>query len=245
MNCSHLSVLTHPYAAAPKNRTIFFPNRAGQAVGSEGETRGETTMPDTSLNTIQMQDCVARWRAGDSAAADELLRSVGERLEHIAHNMLRAFPAVRSRADAGDVVQGSLLRLLKTLHRIEPESTRHFYNLAAVNVRRELLDLARRVRAERRAQLEPASGESLDGFAEAAAAPMDRGDDLEIWCRFHEAVEHLSPEEREVVGLVFYHGWTQTQIAELFQVDERTIRRRWQTACAQLKRRVGGRLPGR
>ena len=28
--------------------------------------------------------------------------------------------------------------------------------------------------------------------------------------------------------LTFYHGWTQAEIAELFQVDERTIRRRWQ-----------------
>jgi DNA-directed RNA polymerase specialized sigma24 family protein len=42
---------------------------------------------------------------------------------------------------------------------------------------------------------------------------------------------------------VFYHGWTQAQIAELFEVDERTIRRRWQSACLRLNELVGGDLP--
>ena len=46
-----------------------------------------------------------------------------------------------------------------------------------------------------------------------------------------------------MVGLVFYHGWTQAQIAELFQVDERTIRRRWQSACLRLHQLVGENLP--
>jgi DNA-directed RNA polymerase specialized sigma24 family protein len=46
-----------------------------------------------------------------------------------------------------------------------------------------------------------------------------------------------------VLGLVFYHGWTQAQIAELFQVDERTVRRRWQAACLRLNRLVGEKLP--
>lgn len=68
-------------------------------------------------------------------------------------------------------------------------------------------------------------------------------DDLDLWCRFHEAVEQLPPEEREVMGLAFYHGWTQVQIAELFQVDERTVRRRWQAACLKLSKLLGDTLP--
>jgi RNA polymerase sigma factor (sigma-70 family) len=56
-------------------------------------------------------------------------------------------------------------------------------------------------------------------------------------------VDGLPVAEREVVGLVFYHGWTQAQIAELFQVDERTVRRRWQSACLRLNRLAGGELP--
>ena len=46
-----------------------------------------------------------------------------------------------------------------------------------------------------------------------------------------------------MVGLIFYHGWTQAQIAELFDVDEWTIRRRWRSACRHLSEALGGRLP--
>jgi RNA polymerase sigma-70 factor (ECF subfamily) len=63
--------------------------------------------------------------------------------------------------------------------------------------------------------------------------------DNDRWVRFHEAVDQLPIEEREVVGLAFYHGWKQYQIAELFQVDERTIRRRWASACKKIRAKVG------
>ena len=35
-------------------------------------------------------------------------------------------------------------------------------------------------------------------------------------------MDQLPIEEQEVVGLTFYNGWTQAQIADLFGVDERT-----------------------
>jgi len=52
-------------------------------------------------------------------------------------------------------------------------------------------------------------------------------------------VDALPPDEREVVGLVFYNGWTQGRIATPFNVDERTIRRRWASACEKLRDTVG------
>jgi hypothetical protein len=39
------------------------------------------------------------------------------------------------------------------------------------------------------------------------------------------------------------HGWTQVQVAELFQVEVRTIRRRWQSTCRNLYQLLGGQLP--
>jgi RNA polymerase sigma-70 factor (ECF subfamily) len=158
--------------------------------------------------------------------------------------MLRGFPAVRGLAETADVLQGSLLRLLNTLRRLQPDSTRHFFNLAAVHVRRELLDLARRFRGDKFCPLAPAgptSDSHPDALSQEAEAPAE--DDMDCWCRFHEAVDQLPPEEREVMGLAFYHGWTQGQMAELFQVDERTVRRRWQSACLRLNRLVGDKLP--
>jgi RNA polymerase sigma-70 factor (ECF subfamily) len=111
--------------------------------------------------------------------------------------------------------------------------------------KRELLDLARSGAVRERLRL-PTDGAADGGGCDvlAAAAAVDTPpDDMELWTRFHEAVERLPAEEREVVSLTFYHDWTQAQIAELFGVDERTVRRRWQAACLKLHRLVGGDLP--
>jgi RNA polymerase sigma factor (sigma-70 family) len=198
-------------------------------------------MSERSLDTLQLHHCVRRWQAGEPEAANTLFGAVGQRLEHITRKMLRGFPAVHACTETADVLQSSLLRLLHTLSRVQPESTRHFFNLAAVHVRRELLDLARRFRRAGFARLVPANATTDSGGAGPVPA---EDDDLELWCRFHEAVAQLPAEEREVLGLVFYHGWTQGQVAELFQVNERTIRRRWQSACLKLHRLVGEKLPG-
>jgi len=46
-----------------------------------------------------------------------------------------------------------------------------------------------------------------------------------------------------VFALLYYHGQTREQAAELLEVAERTVYRRWATACARLSERLGGQLP--
>jgi RNA polymerase sigma-70 factor (ECF subfamily) len=174
---------------------------------------------------------------GDRTAANDLLRMALDRLEKLARRMTRAFPNIRGVADTDDVLQNSLLRFLRTLQNLRPATTRDFFNLAAVHIRRELLDLARRTKNKRTVPLDP--NDSSSPTAPEPVAPDDTGPEAERWVRFHEAVDQLPLEEREVVGLVFYHGWTQEEIAKLFDVDERTIRRRWKAACEKLRAIVG------
>jgi RNA polymerase sigma factor (sigma-70 family) len=203
-------------------------------------------MPDPSFSSKQLQGWLDRLQAGDPSAQDELLRRVGDRLERLARKTLRRFPGVRRWAETGDVLQGSTLRLLRALQEVRPDNTRHFFNLAATQMRRELLDLSKAFYGPLGAGANHASVVHPTDSQAQAYEPPDRADDIrevERWCAFHEAVEQLPAEEREVVGLTFYHGWTQPQIAELFQVDERTVRRRWRSACLRLAEALGGQLP--
>ena len=66
---------------------------------------------------------------------------------------------------------------------------------------------------------------------------------MQRWCAFHEAVERLPLMEREVVGLKFYHGWTNQAIGEVFGVSEKMVRKHWQSACMKLNDLLGGELP--
>lgn len=201
-------------------------------------------MIESSLRTAQLHDCFRRLQAGDAAAADELLRAAGDRLERLARRMLRAFPNVRRLADTGDVFQESVVRLLRSLRQLDtaPASVRDFLGLAATHIRRELLDLARRCgSAKRRGDVPLDAGRSEEGFDPAASTDDDA--ELDRWRRFHLEVEKLPIEEREVISLRFYHGWAETQIAELFGVTERTVRRRWAAGCARLCEALGDELP--
>ncbi len=196
--------------------------------------------PPSSFDSARMHGYLDRYRAGDREAANDLLLRVGGRLERLAGQMLKRFPNVKRWVDTDDVLQSSLLRLLRSLHALAPANTREFMSLAALHIRRELLDLARHFR-RRAGQFGAAGG----GAAPVEELPSPEGpeDDLTLWVGFHEAVERLPAAEREVVGLTFYHGWSQADIADLFGVDERTVRRRWRSACEKLADALDGRLP--
>jgi len=195
-------------------------------------------MNDPALDTLWLHDRVARLRNGDREAADELLRAVGSRLERLARRMIGDFPAVRDGADTGDVVQGAMLRLMSALRDVRPESTRAFAGLAALQVRRELLDLARHFAAR------GAAARVADpGTADFGTAGGDAPADIELWARFHAAIDALPAEEREAFGLIYYHGHTRGQAALLLGVSERTVYRWWASACVLLNERLGCELP--
>lgn len=182
------------------------------------------------INTVQLNGWIDRMRAGDQAARDELLRATCQRLERLARKMLQRFPSVQRWAETGDVLQNSLLRLLRALAEVRPNSVRDFFGLAAEQMRRELLDLARRFQGARGDQARCESG-VLDA---EPVAHRDLSRELERWSSFHEEVARLPAEDREVVGLIFYHGWTKEAVAELFQVSRRTVQRRWDEAMLKL-----------
>jgi RNA polymerase sigma-70 factor (ECF subfamily) len=199
-------------------------------------------MNDSSPPTAQLQAWLERMRAGDRAARDDLLRCVWGRLERLARKMLRRYPGVRNWVQTGDVLQNALLRLLRALEQVRPESPRAFFGLAAEQMRRELLDLARHFLGPlgpgaHHARPHPGHDPSAPPYdpPDAAADP----DELERWCAFHDGVARLPVAEREVVSLLFYHGWSRAAVAGLLGVTVRTVQRRWESARRQLRQDLG------
>ncbi|MDB5313365.1 MAG: sigE 34 [Gemmataceae bacterium] len=203
-------------------------------------------MAETPFQTVHLLDWLSRLRQGDRAARDELLRSCGDRLEQIARRMIRGYPTVRRWADTADVLQNATLRLLRALEQVPVADTRAFYSLATAVIRRELIDLARHFQGPHGIGANHASHHPPDGehaVPDVAVRDTDPAV-LDQWTALHEAAENLPVEEREVFGLIFYHGWPHEQIAELFGVDVRTVRRRWRAACLAIHRALGGVFPG-
>src|SRR5262249_51638827 len=138
-----------------------------------------------------------------------------------------------------DVLQNAALRLCRALQDVRPDSVRSFLNLAALQIRRELIDLARHYEGPHglgRHHLSRAPTEA----SEAVPNPLDASTDthdpagLASWTEFHHTVEALPEAEREVFHLLWYQGLTQREAAALLGVTERVARHRWRSAQLKL-----------
>ena len=208
---------------------------------------GSRSMPLSNRSTV-IQGCLDRLRAGDDSARAALLECAGDRLVRLAHKMLKGFPRVRRWEQTDDVLQNAILRLHRALESTAPQSVRSFFNLGAVQIRRELIDLARHydgpcgIGAHHETQV-PADGSHEPMPTAAVAVDTDDPVRLNAWTEFHRQVEHLCDEEREVFDLLWYQGLTQGEAAEVMGVSEKTINRRWMAARMRLGMALAGQLP--
>lgn len=204
-------------------------------------------MSGASNQTTRIQGWLDRLRAGDEAARKELINCTCERLTILTRKMLKSYPGVRRWAQTDDVAQSAAMRLYRTLGEVKPEGVVDFYRLAALNIRRELLDLAKHYYGPRGLGAKHASvGKNKRS---SASDPADRPDSTEDaarlarWTEFHERVEALPDEDREVFDLLWYQGLTQAEAADALKVTERTIKRRWQSARLKLAEALQGESP--
>jgi RNA polymerase sigma-70 factor (ECF subfamily) len=186
---------------------------------------------DDSLKSLDLIELMPLIKNGDVEAKNRLIKLAGNRLTRLARKMLQQFPGVRRLEETGDICQSCAVRLCNSLERMEITSTREFFNVAATLMRRELIDLSRHYYGPH------GDGKNVVYSPNLADNPEDRPSEGENWADFHVAVESLPQPQRELFSLVFYHGWSKTEAAALFQVDKRTISRWWRSALGMLHRR--------
>jgi RNA polymerase sigma-70 factor (ECF subfamily) len=181
-----------------------------------------------------------RMHGGDLAARDELLRHARGRLLALTRRVLGDFERLRQWEQSEDVLQGASLRLLRALEEVKPRTTRDFLGLAALHIRRELLDLARRHYG--RGADRPVQQVAEGSLPEGAETTLEPGR-VAAWTEFHRQVDALPPEEREVVDLLWYQELPQAEAAALLEVDPSTVKRRWRAARLKLAAALRGWLP--
>jgi RNA polymerase sigma-70 factor (ECF subfamily) len=181
--------------------------------------------------SFPLDDYFERWQQGDEASRDALCRKLLDltyaRLGALARTIFhKDFAGLRNAHETDSVVNEAALRLLKALRDVQPASPAHYFRLAALEIRRVLLDMARvRKRQRATAALEPGEEPAdFDGDPEAFAR----------WTEFHEKVAELPGEEREVVHLVLYLGLSQAEAARLLGLHPRAVSRLWVRAIQKL-----------
>jgi RNA polymerase sigma factor (sigma-70 family) len=202
----------------------------------------------TKNQSVAIEGWIQRLKNGDDQARTQLLNCACERLTRLTRKMLKGFGRVKRWEETDDVVQNALLRLYRTLADVQPANAIEFYRLAALNIRRELLDLAKHYYGPHGlganyASVETNSNQTLNEPGHVPPAAAEDPGRLEAWTRFHEQVERLPDDEKEVFDLLWYQELSQAQAAELLSVSERTVKRRWASARLKLHDALGGHFP--
>jgi RNA polymerase sigma-70 factor (ECF subfamily) len=199
-------------------------------------------------DSTTIEALIVRLRTDNEAARLDLLNRATDRLTRLTRKMLRDYPGVHRWEQTDDVLQNAMLRLYRALQAVSPPSVVDFFRLAAVQIRRELIDLARHYSGPLGLGANHSSRAGVDesaGMAPLLDSPDSTYDPgrLAEWTDFHVQVEALPEEIREIVDLLFYQGLSQAEAATALEVSERTVKRRWQAARLALHEALGGRLP--
>lgn len=201
-------------------------------------------MDDVSEESCGLQVWLEKLQATDDVAFDEIrgeiIRHSCDRLEKLARTMLRNYPRLRRWEQTSDVLQNALLRLHQALVTIRPTGAHQFFGLAAMQIRRELIDMTRHHFGPEGAaakhqtdavQLFSGGPSTIDKQPDAHGEPTS----LEEWTSFHEAAQQLPDAEREVFDLYWYEGLDQKTVATLLNVSDRTVKNRWRSAKLSIR----------
>ena len=183
-----------------------------------------------SAHLVQSQRITALLRlvrTGDQDAKDKLFQLVYPELRRIAAGRIR-----RERRghtfQTGDLIHEAYLRLFADSD-LEVKDRVHFYALAAMFMRRILVDHARR-----RAARPQRAGEIPEALPDARGiVPHDPIRLLAV----HQALSRLESRDRrqgQIVEMRFFGGMSEQEIAEVLGLSSRTVKRDWAMARAWL-----------
>lgn len=167
--------------------------------------------------------------SGPEAMNDErVVAAVYEDLKRIARARLRR-EATGLTLGTTDLVHESYLRLVDQ-RRGDYEHRRHFYRVAAMMMRRVLVDHARRHRAERR------GGDRRRVTLDDASLSVEQQAELIVEVDdLLEKLGELDDRLPRVVECRWFAGYTEAETADVLDVSERTVRRDWRKARALLR----------
>jgi RNA polymerase sigma-70 factor, ECF subfamily len=177
-------------------------------------------------------------KQGDKQAANHILPLVYDELHRLARSYFRRERGEHTLQPTA-LVHEAYIRLVD--QRAPLESRGHFMALAATQMRRILLDYARKHQAARRG----AGGQKVLLEDTTAISPQKPVDIIALDAALHK-LNGLDADQSRVVELRFFGGLSVEETAEAMGVSPATVKRGWSSARAFLHREItGGSLDAR
>ena len=165
-------------------------------------------VPDALLSDETTMELVIKAREGDRQAVEALLQRCLPDLRRWAHGRLP--PAARGSLDTGDLVQETVLHVLRRLDTFQP---RHVGAMQAY-LRQSVIN---RIRDEvRKIGRQPAPVELPEDLEGDLTSPLEAVVEAEGYERYRAALLQLSPRDREMIVARIEVQWSLAEIAQRF-----------------------------
>lgn len=183
----------------------------------------------------QVTQLLDAWRDGSADARDRVIAVVYDQVRALAARHLRGqFGRGAVTLQPTELANELFLKLLDG--DAGWDDRRHFYNAAAVAMRRILVDTARSRRSERR------GGDRVHVTLSAAEdTPMATGD-AEILEEALSVLRVLDPRKCEIIEMTYLLGLKREEIAAALELSVATVDRDLRFARAWLQQRMGDRV---
>lgn len=183
-----------------------------------------TTQPsaESTTQTSHIEALLRRIRAGDEAAKAELIGYCYRRVERLTRSIVRGKSPHKPTGATEDVLSLSYAKFAaKFLAGMDHdfENSRSMFAYLSTVIGNTAIDEARRRTTGKHATQFPRT-EYRDDLAPAREGASH---EVETRIRFHERIEGLSEEDRDLVTLKFYLGYNDCEIAAISGVRRQTI----------------------
>jgi RNA polymerase sigma factor (sigma-70 family) len=192
-------------------------------------------MGDRDAYSAQLQVWLNRLKEGDRTARARIIDHCCDRLRLLVRRMMKDYRRLERWEQVEDVLQDTLLRVHRSLEQVQPTSVAEFFGLAATQTRRTLIDLARRYFGPEG----PGAYPHRDIHAQDVVSLGGRTS-FGQWADFYDALDCLPADERSIVDLLWFEGFTQAETSLALGISERTVRRRWFSARDSLHQALSG-----
>jgi RNA polymerase sigma factor (TIGR02999 family) len=185
----------------------------------------------TTPSPDEITRLLAAWTGGDREALDRLMPLVYGELRRLAHRSMRREPE-------GHVLQTTALVNEVYLKLVKERGMRwqdraHFFAMAAQQMRRILVDFARRRKAGKRG-----GGVFHVSLGEAVDTPARRASELIALDEALRRLAALDERKSRVAELRYFAGLSAQETAEVLGVSAETVGREWRLARAWLRREL-------
>ncbi|MGY8767758.1 MAG: RNA polymerase sigma factor [Pirellulales bacterium] len=184
-------------------------------------------MNSHSSTPTQFEEILASLEVDRSECYRQIIALSITRLQRLTHSILINYPNLQEWDETPVIFQAAVIKLYRNLKKVKAKSAREMFEVSSHELRNTLIELVKDSFGPQDAIENLNNPRTQHGHGDEPVS-------LDEWIAFHEEIEKLPSEEKEVFSLIWYAAAKHEEAATLIGEPEETVYRRFYLARLRL-----------